>query len=291
MSYLSFASRILLNYGSNKNCPFCESKATELTARKHVFLQLRTCRDCGLMFRWPKQTPGFSERFYQESYQEVNFTTELPDSATLRQFMNSNFVGSPKDFSLQIDVLKAFLPHGRVLDFGCSWGYGVYQLQHTGYDALGFEISRPRAEHGRNQLGVEIIDSLDELNRLPSQSLDGVFASHVLEHLVSLKEIFSLFSRILKPGGVLAIMVPNAGGRHARELGVGWSPLINEKHTLALDGRFFEKNMSPFGFAVKTFSDPYYPAEIRAAVSEDRRLPAEGEELMVIAQRIDSIAA
>jgi SAM-dependent methyltransferase len=285
MSRLTFVTRILLNYASDKNCPFCQSTKTDLIARKNLVLHLRKCQDCGLMFRWPKETPGFSEKFYQNSYQEVSFTTELPDPATLNSFIANNFAGSPKDFADQIGVLKTFLPQGRVLDFGCSWGYGVYQLMQAGYDAFGFEISRPRAELGRQQLGVEILDKLDDLQHVPSQSVDGIFASHVLEHLLSLKEIFEFFARVLKPGGVVFIMVPNSGGKKARQLGVRWPTMINEKHTLALEGGFFEKNMTPFGFRVRAFSDECNVTDLRNAIDHDQPLSLEGEELRVIGLR------
>lgn len=285
MRQLNFALRILRSYKSDKNCPFCESSLTELTQRKYLLLHLRSCRSCGLRFRWPKDIPEFSEKFYQEAYQQSGLTTDLPDSATLSHFMADNFAGSPKDFSSQIGVLKELRPQGRVLDFGCSWGYGVYQLMRAGYDAFGFEISRPRAALGRDHLGVNIIDDLGALNGLAPQSVDAIFASHVLEHISSLHGIFQLFAKILRPNGVAVIMVPNGGSKPARELGVGWPPLINEKHTLALDRSFFEKNMSPFGFNVTTLSNPYHAAEIRDAVQGKRRLDAEGEELMVIAQR------
>ncbi len=285
MSRLTFVTRILLNYTSDKNCPFCKSAKTDLVARKNLILHLRKCQVCGLMFRWPKETPGFNEKFYQNSYREVSFTTELPDQTTLDGFIAKNFAGSPKDFADQIGVLKTFLPQGRVLDFGCSWGYGIYQLKQAGYDAFGFEISRPRAELGRRQLGVEILDKLEDLQHIPSQSVDGIFASHVLEHLISLKEIFELFARILKPGGVVFIMVPNSGGKKARDLGIRWQAMINEKHTLALDGNFFEKNMAPFGFAVRAFSDGCNVAELRSAVDRNEPLSLEGEELRVIGLR------
>ena len=285
MRQINFAFRVLLNYASDKNCPFCESKRTELTQRKRVILHLRTCQGCGLRFRWPKETAGFAEKFYQHAYQESGYTTDIPDPATLNQFISDNFTSSPKNFALQIAVLKELLPNGRVLDFGCSWGYGIYQLLNTGYDAFGFEISRPRAALGRDQLGVKIIDDLNALNDLPPQSVDGIFASHVLEHLPSTQGVFELFSKILKPNGIAVITVPNGGGKQARELGVDWTPLINEKHTLALDRNFFEKNMSSFGFNVTTLSDPYHPGEIRKAIEQNQRLAAEGEELMIIAQR------
>ncbi len=112
MGRLSFVTRILLNYGSDKNCPFCNSPKTNLLARKNLLLQLRKCESCDLMFRWPKETPGFAEKFYQNDYQEVSFTTELPDEATLNSFIANNFAGSPKDFADQISILKTFVPGG-----------------------------------------------------------------------------------------------------------------------------------------------------------------------------------
>jgi len=38
---------------------------------------------------------------------------------------------------------------GRVLDYGCSWGYIVQRLLHHGYVAVGYEVSRRRARFGQ----------------------------------------------------------------------------------------------------------------------------------------------
>jgi SAM-dependent methyltransferase len=228
MRRASFLSRVLLNYGTDKRCPYCNSPNTRLAARKYFVLQLRQCRDCALRFRWPKQTPEFSEKYYQRAYKEGTYTTDLPDKETLDRYIASGFMGSPKDFSSSIGVLKTLLPQGRVLDYGCSWGYGTFQLNLAGYEALGFEISKPRAAEGRAALGVEIVDNLEHLEAMPSASLDGIYASHVLEHLQSLKEVFAFFARVLKPHGIAMVLVPNCGGKSARELGTGWSPMINE---------------------------------------------------------------
>jgi SAM-dependent methyltransferase len=287
LSRLSFLTRILLNYGSDKDCPFCGSPATRLKQRKQYLLELRSCPSCGLMFRWPKSTPSFAERYYQEGYKESSFTTSLPAPAELAKLLACNFRGTPKDFSKPIAILKEFLPAGRVLDFGSSWGYGTHQLNQAGYDALGFEISRPRAAYGREHLHLEILDRLEDLPSIPSKSVDAIFANHVFEHLLSLKEPFELFARILKPGGIALIAVPNAGGELARELGTKWQTLINEKHTLALDSHFFERNLPAYGFEVRVFADPFSIPDLRHAI--DHKLPLganRGEELFVLAKRV-----
>jgi len=286
MRRANFLARVVLNLGTDKSCPFCKSTSTRLVDRKNLVLQLRECPACGLWFRWPSETAGFQGKFYQKQYQEAGFTTELPEPAVLERFKASNFLGSPKDFHVSIAVLKRLMPHGRVLDYGCSWGYGAFQLRNAGYDAVGFEISRPRAKFGREQLGIEILDALSDLDTIPDQSLDAIYASHVLEHLLSLKETFAFFARTLRPGGLAMVLVPNAGGRLARELGTKWTPMIGEKHTLALRRDFFEKNMPAYGFQVLALSDPYNPETIEAAMANSTILPCEGEELMVLARRL-----
>jgi SAM-dependent methyltransferase len=286
MQRMSFLARVLLNYGTDKHCPYCNSKNTQRAGRKHLVLELRRCTVCGLRFRWPKQTPEFSEKYYQRTYKEGTYTTELPDKETLAKYIAWGFVGSPKDFSCSIGILKGLLPSGRVLDYGCSWGYGTYQLRLAGYEAVGFEISKPRAEEGRRALGVEIVDNLQNLDAIPNASVDGIYASHVLEHLQSLKEVFAFFARVLRPDGIAMVLVPNCGGKLACKLGVGWGPMIGEKHTLALDAEFFQKNMPQFGFRVLTLSEPYELAQVEAASRQATSLPADGEELMVVAKRI-----
>ena len=286
MRRLKFLARVLLNYATNRRCPYCDSSKTQLVGRKNYVLQLRQCSACDLRFRWPKETAGFLERFYQEAYKEGGFVTDLPDKQLLAEFIANGFVGSPRDLSASIRVLKRILPSGRILDFGCNWGYGVFQLNRAGYDAVGFEISTLRAEQGRRELHVEIIDSLSALHSLADASFDGIYASHVLEHLQSLKEVFAFFARVLRPDGVAMVLVPNCGGKVARELGTGWGPMINEKHTLALDGEFFLKNMPRFGFRVHALSGPYEEAEINAALIHGAALPRDGDELMVLARKL-----
>jgi len=277
---------VLLHYGTNRRCPYCDSSDTLLAGRKNHVLQLRKCSTCGLRFRWPKDTAGFSEKYYQKSYKESGFTTDLPSRTLLDEYIATGFAGSPKDFSRSIEVLQKLLPSGRILDFGCSWGYGAYQLKQAGYDAIGFEISKPRAELGRRELHVEVIDSQAGLDQLPDESFDGIYASHVLEHILSLKGVFSFFARVLKPNGIAMLLVPNSGGKEARELGTGWGPMIGEKHLLALDGEFFLANLPAFGFRVLALSNPYNPTQIEQALSQNTPLSQDGEELMVIARKL-----
>ena len=285
MGKLSFAVDVLLNYGSSTTCPYCGSEQTRALARKQLLLVLRQCDNCRLMYRWPKVTESRATAFYQQAYQQSGLTTELPDDSTLQQLCATNFQGTGRDFREQIQILQQMCPQGRVLDFGCSWGYGAFQLREAGYQVVGFEISKPRAAFGREKLRIDILDELSDLDKLPEAGFDAIYASHVLEHLPGLKPTFQTFRRLLKPTGTLMVLVPNCGGRKAATEGVKWGPMINEKHTLALDRMFFERNLPQFSFRVVTGSDPYDAARVQQAIETGSPLPAEGEELMVLATR------
>jgi SAM-dependent methyltransferase len=238
------------------------------------------------MYRWPQDTPRFSQSFYQRRYSQ-GMTTGMPNRESLEKFRTSMFRGTEKDLSDKIAVLKVLIPRGRVLDYGCSWGYGTFQLVAAGYDAVGFEISHARAAFGRARLGLKIISCESALDGF-AQSFDAVFASHVLEHLSAPAPVFDRLANLLKPNGLLVAFVPNCGGDEARRLGVTWGPMCCEKHPLAFDPQFLERVLPRHGFQVSTFSNPYSFAIIEHALKHPgapRNL--HGNELMICARRIN----
>lgn len=264
--------------GQPKTCPHCESADTVLLQRKKFLLELRRCEDCRLTYRYPKEDVARNRTFYQDRYRE-GMTTVTPSLEELEILKGSNFTGTDKDFSLKIQLVQQEKSGGRLLDYGCSWGYGLIQFQSSGYDVVGFEISRPRAEYGRKHLKLEIIDDFRMIDSLQGASFDIIHSSHVLEHLPELNSVFSRFRRLLKPDGVLIIFVPNAGGRLARELGVRWGPMIGEKHPLAFTAEFFARNLPKHGFLSPRFKSSPYGSSKGAPAT----VVQEGDELMVIA--------
>ncbi len=246
------------------------------------------------MFRWPKDTVGFNAQFYQRKYREPGLTTDLPDRQTLERLLAAEFAGTDKDFHDKIEILKRLVPSGKVLDFGCSWGYGVFQLRTAGYDAMGFEISKPRASFGRRELGITILEDYDRLAECHRGQFDAIFCSHVLEHLPTLDRVFDLFCSLLKPGGLLLVFVPNCGGDMARQLGVRWGPMLCEKHSLALDEPFFRGALPRHGFSVRFASSPYDTDALESYLSAagpsaevpSRRSLTRGEELLVCAWKV-----
>lgn len=148
------------------------------------------------MFRYPKDSWEINAGFYQQAYDvfEDGLVTSLPNDEQLAELQRTGFVGSRWDSSDRFTILNQYSPRGRILDYGCSWGYFIYQALQRGYEPIGFEVSSPRAEFGREKLKLEILSTLSELRALPEASIDVIYTSHVLEHLPGLAGVFEEFA-------------------------------------------------------------------------------------------------
>jgi 2-polyprenyl-3-methyl-5-hydroxy-6-metoxy-1,4-benzoquinol methylase len=278
---IEFASRMLRKQlsGQSTACPYCASEQTIKVARKQWLLQLRECRRCGLKFRYPKDDLNDNFDYYQEDYKQ-DIWTDLPTEAQLQEHLAKKFRDINRDMSERLALIRQYSAANRLLDFGASWGYCTWQFQQAGYDSVGFEISRPRAAYGEKMLGLRMVSSLKDL---ADHSVDVIYASHVLEHLPDLGSTLREFRRLLTMGGHVFIFVPNGAGEQARNLGVQWGPMINQKHVVALTPRFFDYSLSSEGF-LPTFVSSPYDAQAR---SYDPAGPHfDGDELLTIGTAI-----
>ena len=75
-----------------------------------------------------------------------------------------NGFGGEQSYKAYADVLETLgCRNGdRLFDFGCSWGYGSWQLARHGFDVQSFEISQPRGQYAREKLGIDVVHSLND---------------------------------------------------------------------------------------------------------------------------------
>lgn len=219
-----------------KVCPSCGINQSSRVDRKG-FHELRRCAGCALLFRWPYETAAEMARFYQREYAQPGLTTDLPDPETLQHLMATGFKGSQKDFSRVIRLFEGLgIPYNaRILDYGANWGYGVWQFRVAGYDAMGFELSRPRAEFSK-QLGVKVFK---EWTATVSQGpFDVVFSSHVLEHTPNPGSALDDQMAVLRPGGWLVALFPNGSEPFRRAKPENFHRLWGRVHPVMLNDDF-----------------------------------------------------
>jgi 2-polyprenyl-3-methyl-5-hydroxy-6-metoxy-1,4-benzoquinol methylase len=277
VSYLcvSLAKTLLRN---GQNCPSCGASAASIVDRKWIVTSLHRCENCKLLYRVPTTSARENSTFYQTEYVE-GFTTELPDSATLEKYVSTNFKGSSKDYSVYVDVLAALgvRQKAQLYDFGCSWGYGTYQLRTAGFDAKGFEISEPRARFAATQLGI----LLRHPESVPNDSIDVFFSAHVLEHVPSVQTVLSVANRMLRRGGWFVAFTPNGSLERRLRDPLGWHQAWGFVHPQLLDREWI--NARALNLNVVADTDPY---DIESLKKRSQSSKWNGSELLFAYQKL-----
>jgi SAM-dependent methyltransferase len=102
---------------------------------------------------------------------------------------------------------------GKLLEIGCGEGWFLSAADAAGYAVQGIDFSQdglkrfhPRfLDRARFGDAFEILDSLIETGA----QAEAVVMEHVLEHVVDPEALLARLPRLLTPGGVVAITVPN----------------------------------------------------------------------------------
>lgn len=224
-------------YGVGNACPSCGSGATKIVSRKYVVTALRRCQSCRLMFRTPADTADELFSYYQDEYSSGS-TTTLPGEKELAAMLKSGFANTPKDFSRYVRIMRALgvREGARILDFGSSWGYGVWQFERAGYEAYGVELSSTRARFARGKLGVNVVSDID---RIPGK-LDVCFSSHVLEHIPQLNATLARLFATLCSGGLMIAITPNGSQPYREKKPGAWQRSWGLKHPLVLDADYWQ---------------------------------------------------
>lgn len=222
-------------------CPYCSKRLSEgiVVDRKFCFTELVRCTGCALLVRTPTDSVEESKVFYQEKYSQ-GYTTDCPNPKELKRLLEVSFKGTERDYSRFIELFDSIgiARNSRILDYGCSWGYGVFQLKNSGYDAIGYEVSKPRLKFGIDNLGIS---GVSDTQNLPDV-VDVFFSSHVLEHLPDLKFVFDLAQKLLRPGGYFIAVTPNGSEAFRTKMAINFHQLWGEVHPILLSDEFVTKN-------------------------------------------------
>jgi len=88
----------------------------------------------------------------------------------------------------------------------------------------------------------------------PDAHFDAVVMWHVLEHVPAVPALLAEISRLLKPGGVFLVGVPNFGSFESRVAKSGWFHLDVPRHLNHFTQTVLLKELCAAGFAPRRFS-------------------------------------
>jgi len=111
---------------------------------------------------------------------------------------------------------------GTIVDLGCGWGRWCLSAAAAGLEPVGVDVhvdALQAATRVAQQCGKEARYFCADIERLPfrAASVDQVFSYSVLQHLERAKvaRILKEAWRVLKPGGVLSVQLPNSHGLYS----------------------------------------------------------------------------
>jgi SAM-dependent methyltransferase len=137
-------------------------------------------------------------------------------TASARRFLPSGLYQRLDPFEATIDNfvhgVAAEIPAGkRVLDAGAGEGRFKPFFAHTAYVGIDFGQGDNSWDYSR----LDVIGRLEDLP-FPDSSFDHVLSVVVLEHTPQPGRVIEEFYRVLKPGGMVHLVVPHMWEEHQR---------------------------------------------------------------------------
>jgi 2-polyprenyl-3-methyl-5-hydroxy-6-metoxy-1,4-benzoquinol methylase len=175
------------------SCPLCGRDNPKTIYNKSGRGIVR-CKECKFMYQNPRSLNlvgrGHKEDYYRKEY----LNTATPH----KKFFEEKF--------------NAFLSNrrpGTVLDVGCATGQFLEVARKKGWQAVGIDVSEWVCNYLINKGFTDIHNCTLEEAGFPNEMFDAVNMNHVLEHIPLPLKFFVEVHRILKPGGLIMIEVPN----------------------------------------------------------------------------------
>jgi SAM-dependent methyltransferase len=162
------------------------------------------CEACGFAHFWPKPSSEELAAYYQNSFYETHSPADWFEKEAAEE---------PYWRLEHSDRLHAFVEllgtkTGRLLDIGCGLGWLLAYASERGWDSLGIEPSRAAYEEASKRASVRLgtFPEVDASDRAP---FDVVNIKLVMEHVPDPSVVLSAIHRLLRPGGIACIEVPN----------------------------------------------------------------------------------
>ena len=141
------------------------------------------------------------------------FASPPPADAVAYAVFEDAFRGSTAEIAKrQHRYLACFQGASDVLDVGCGRGEFLELLRTGGIDARGIDANTEMVERCRERgLDVTRADALAHIAALPGESLGGLFAAQVVEHLEAdyLLQLLASLQRALRPGARIVLETIN----------------------------------------------------------------------------------
>lgn len=191
-----------------------------------------SCTSCGFVFREPLPTRDTLERYYQNVWEKIeeNASHGQKALATADRFLRQ---------------LSKYSKPGRFLDVGCGPGFYLMAASQKGWDSYGVDIS---PSFVKREQGIKIFKGTLQEARFPSGFFDACLMCHTLSHLLNPIEALREVRRVLRPGGIFIVAIPNFLRLGVSRLEGQWESLLKERHLYLFSPETARRMVQTAGF-------------------------------------------
>lgn len=272
-------------------CPMCDADApaplmegADLLHPGDEVFRLVTCGRCGHIYQNPRPTEAAIGRYYPDDY--LPFLGAVEDEARWWKRRERAY-GRHMRCSA---VHRAVGRPGRVLDVGCATGIFLDGMRRLGWQAQGVEPSPAAAEYARRRFGLDVLTGRLEDSDLPAASFDAITLWDVLEHVHEPRRTLAELARLLRPGGVLVLSLPNPDSLEARLLGPHWLGWDLPRHLNLFRPPQLRAALARFGMPVERIRS-FTAGHAVLTMSVEHKLRAQGGDGRRAARLLGSLPA
>lgn len=238
----------------NVDCKVCGEKQRKVlgkriqqNASRRRYTTIVQCRRCTLIY--PSPFPYPSKLHLQKSYSKPEQYFYANDETRAVQFWEK--------YAGRLERITG--GKGKILDIGCGRGEFVYAMQQQGWNAFGIDVSSAFVQYAKKRYGIQVKnrDLLHCNFRKNTFEVVRIFA--LLEHIFEPREMMREIHRILKPGGIVLIEIPNEGGLFFRIANwyfwnkgevINLSPTFPPYHVLGFTDKSIRYLLADTGFQI-----------------------------------------
>ncbi len=213
----------------NNKCPWCSSDKAQI----HLWLRdefltkedfhICECQNCGLLYTMPRPSMDKiadyykSDEYYSHNENKKGFIPRVYESVKRINLKH------------KYQMATEGMPVGNVLDIGCGVGDFLHTAESHGWSCTGVEPSENAMAIAKKRMKGNIIPSAD-LDNIPDGYFDLITMWHVLEHIDDLKHEVALLQRLIRPGGVVVVALPNYKSYDAQHYKHFWAGYDVPRH-------------------------------------------------------------
>ncbi len=255
-----------INYNQ---CPGCKSinileifEAEDFTV-SHEFFPIYQCNYCTLRFTQNVPPENEIAKYYQSQNYVSHTDTNKGFVNRLYHIARGYTLKSKKNLIENASNLQS----GNLLDIGAGTGAFANAMMQAGWDVTGLEPNETARKTALEKYNITL-QELIFLSSIEENHFDVITMWHVLEHVHALHDYLNNFQRILKPGGLLFIAVPNYTSLESKYYKQNWAAYDVPRHLYHFSPSSMEELMRQHQFEIKNTKPMWFDSFYVSMLSE-----------------------